>query len=226
MLVVAQRDLGTPMIMFGIMFAILWVVGVPGRVFVIGVTGLAVFAAAFTLTERYRIQRITSFLNPFADADGAGYQVVNSLYAISSGGWWGTGIGASGQKWGRLPEAHTDFIFAVVAEELGLFGSLFVLVLFLVLAYGGIRVALAASTTFGRLAVVGVMAWILIQAFINIGGVLSVLPITGVPLPLVSSGGSAMIITLIGLGVVLAVARQEPAARALLGHRRRRRRVA
>jgi cell division protein FtsW len=152
--------------------------------------------------------------------------VVNSLYAISSGGWWGTGIGASGQKWGRLPEAHTDFIFAVVAEELGLFGSLFVLVLFLVLAYGGIRVALAASTTFGRLAVVGVMAWILIQAFINIGGVLSVLPITGVPLPLVSSGGSAMIITLIGLGVVLAVARQEPAARALLGHRRRRRRVA
>ncbi len=221
LLVVGQRDLGTPLIMASIVLAQLWVLGLPARLFGLTVGGLGAFALVLTVLEPYRMARFTSFLDPFADYEGAGYQGANSLYAISSGGWWGVGLGASGQKWGRLPEAHTDFIFAVVAEELGLFGSLVVLLLLLAFAYGAVRVARQATDVFGRLAVTGVLAWIVFQAVVNIGGALSVMPITGVPLPLVSYGGSAMIITLSGIGLVLAVARSQPGARAVLDRRSR-----
>jgi len=167
---------------------------------------------------------VLSFLDPFADRLDTGYQAVASIYAFGSGGWWGAGLGASKQKWGRLPEAHTDFIYAVIGEELGLVGSLVVLVLLLVLAYSGMRIAARAADPFVRLAVVGVLTWLLVQSIINIGAALGVMPITGVPLPLVSYGGSAMVIGLVGVGIILAGARADPAVRAALAARGTRRR--
>jgi cell division protein FtsW len=174
----------------------------------------------FVAMEEYRRARLLSFLDPFADRLDTGYQVVASIYAFGSGGWWGTGLGASRQKWGRLPEAHTDFIYAVIGEELGLVGSLVVLVLLLVLAYAGLRIATRSTDRFVRLAVAGVMTWMLVQSVVNIGAAINVLPLTGVPLPLVSYGGSSMVFVLAGLGVVMAGARADPAVRAALAARR------
>lgn len=223
LLVVGQRDLGQPLILAAIVLGVMWTAGVPARILVAGGLLGALGTAAAVNAEAYRIGRFTSFLDPFADINALGYQAANSLYAVGSGGWWGAGLGAGGQKWGRLPEAHTDFIFAVIAEELGLVGSLLVLVLFLALAYGMVRIAMRTPDPFGRLVVAGVAAWVLVQAVVNLGGAVALLPITGVPLPLVSYGGSAMIVTLVGIGAVLAVARNDPTVWPLLGGRRRRR---
>lgn len=221
-LTVGQRDLGTAIVLSAIVLGLMWVAGVPGWLMAgIGAAGLAV-GSFFVWTEEYRRDRILSFLDPFADRLDTGYQAVASIYAFGSGGWWGAGLGASKQKWGRLPEAHTDFIYAVIGEELGLVGSLVVLVLLLVLAYAGLRIATAATDRFVRLAVGAVMTWLLAQSVINLGATLGVMPITGVPLPLVSYGGTAMIFALAGLGLVLAGARTDPALRAALAARRSR----
>jgi cell division protein FtsW len=150
---------------------------------------------------------VTSFLHPFNDARGNGYQAVQGIYALASGGWWGAGLGGSKEKWGSLPEAHTDFIFAIIGEELGLVGTLTVLALLGAIGYAGLRVAVASADPFVRLAAGGVTAWILVQALVNVGAVLGILPITGVPLPLVSYGGSALVPTMIGLGMLLSFAR-------------------
>jgi cell division protein FtsW len=209
---VAQRDLGTAAIIAAIVMAMLWVLGVPGRLFALLGAGAALLGAIFVIREPYRKDRLTSFLDPFADPLDTGYQVVNSIYAFASGGWWGSGLGGSRQKWGRLPEAHTDFIYAVVGEELGLIGSLVVLVLVLALAYAGIRIAMEAVDLHQTLLAAGITAWLLTQFTVNVGGALGVLPLTGVPLPLVSYGGSALIITVAAVAVLLAIARAEPAA--------------
>ena len=220
-LTVGQRDLGTAIVLSAIVLGLMWVAGVPGWLMAgMGAVG-AVIGGYFVWTEEYRRDRILSFLDPFADRLDTGYQAVASIYAFGSGGWWGAGLGASKQKWGRLPEAHTDFIYAVIGEELGLVGSLIVLLLLLVLAYAGLRIATAATDRFVRLAVAGVMTWLLAQSAINLGATLGVMPITGVPLPLVSYGGTAMIFGLVALGVVLAGARTDPALRAALAARRR-----
>ncbi|MDR7863120.1 FtsW/RodA/SpoVE family cell cycle protein, partial [Escherichia coli] len=136
--------------------------------------------------------------------EGINHQATVGMYAIASGGWWGVGLGESRQKWGTLPEAHSDFIFAVIGEELGLFGSLIVLVMFLALGYAGIRVAMRSDDAFSRYAAAGVTAWFMVQALINLGCVLRLLPIAGVPLPLVSYGGSALLANMAGVGVLLA----------------------
>lgn len=211
-LTVGQRDLGTAAITTMIVLAMLWVVGVPGRVFALGTAALGVLGALAIIIEPYRVARLTSFLDPFADPLNTGYQAVNSIYAFASGGWWGSGLGAGRQKWGRLPEAHTDFIYAVIGEELGLVGSLAILFLILCIGYAGIRIAMEASDRFVQLLAAGMTAWLLTQYSVNIGGALGVLPITGVPLPLVSYGGSSLIITLAAIAVLLAAARAEPAA--------------
>ncbi len=215
-LTLGQKDLGTAIILAAILLGLLWVAGVPLWLLGVGVTVGGIVAAAFVATEPYRRARLLSFLNPTADPLDTGYQAVASLRAFGSGGWWGVGLGASRQKWGRLPEAHTDFIYAVIGEELGMVGSLAVLALLLVLAYAGLRIAMAATDPFVRFTVVGVMTWMMVQAIVNIGAAINVLPITGVPLPLVSYGGSAMVIGLAALGVVLAGARADPAVRAAL----------
>lgn len=219
-LTVGQKDLGTAIILAAIVLGLMWVAGVP--LWLMGVAGAAgaVIGGIFVIIEPFRRARFLSFIDPFADKLDTGYQGSASLLAFGSGGWWGQGLGASRQKWGRLPEAHTDFIYSVIGEELGLIGSLVVLVLFLVLAYAGLRIATRARDPFVRLVVAGVMTWMLVQAVINLGAALSVMPITGVPLPLVSYGGAAMVIMLAGLGLVIAAARTDPAVRAALSARR------
>jgi len=220
-LVVGQGDLGTALVLLALVLGLLWVVGAPGRFFVLA--ALAVSALAFYLAaqEPYRVRRLTGFLNPFDDYQVGGWQAAHGFFALASGGWWGVGIGASRQKWGSLPAAHTDFIFAVIGEELGLFGTLVVLALFLMLAYAGIRIAVRAKDPFVRYAAAGVTVWLLAQALINIGAVVGLVPVIGIPLPLVSYGGSAMIPTVVALGMLLGFARAEPGALTELRSRRR-----
>lgn len=224
-LTIGQRDLGTAAIISAIVLALLWTLGVPGRLVVLVTVPSVMIGVAFVMIEPYRRARFTAFLDPFADPLNTGYQAVNSIYAFASGGWWGSGLGASRQKWGRLPEAHTDFIYAVIGEELGFVGAVLVLFLVFGIAYAGIRIAREATDTFTRLLAAGITAWLLTQYAVNIGGALGVLPITGVPLPLVSYGGSALIITLAAVAVLLAVARSEPAAAEAIRARAAKRRI-
>jgi cell division protein FtsW len=133
--------------------------------------------------------------------------LIQGLIALGSGGWTGVGLGASRQKWDYLPNAHSDFIFAIIGEELGLLGALFVLAMFALLIYAGIRIAVRAPDTFGRLLAAGITAWIGLQTIVNLGSVTGLMPITGVPLPLVSFGGTALVVTLAGIGVLASVAR-------------------
>jgi cell division protein FtsW len=193
----------------------------------LSLAGIALLAiGALSATTGYRMARITSWLDPSSDPLGAGWQALHGTYALASGGIWGLGLGASREKWGALPEAHTDFILAVVGEELGLVGTLVMLILFAVVAYAGLRLALGAADPFVRLASAAVTTWFVVQAVVNIGAVLGVLPITGIPLPLVSYGGTSLLSTLIALGMLMAFARREPAAAAVLHDRRARRRSA
>lgn len=207
-LVLAQPNLGTTLVLGSIVVVVLFVAGVPLRP--LGVTvGLGSLAAlALALGAGYRRARLTAFLDPWADPRNTGYQTIQSLVGIASGGLSGTGLGASRAKWGFLPYAHTDFIFAVISEELGLVGGVLVVGLFVALGVLGVRAALLAPDRFGMLVAAGVTAWFLVQAFVNIGAVIGVLPITGVPLPFVSVGGSSLLVSMAAAGVLLNVARQ------------------
>lgn len=220
-LVVGQHDLGTALVLMAIMLGMIWVVGAPVRMFVSVFLVITAVASYFVVSEGHRLNRVLSFTRPFDDSQGAGWQAYHSFYALSTGGWWGVGIGNSRQKWGNLPEAHTDFIFAVIGEELGLFGSLIVLGLFLALAYAGVRIAMRSREPFIRYAAAGITVWIMAQALVNLGAVLGMLPIVGIPLPLVSYGGSALLPTLIAIGMLAAFARAEPGAQAALREARR-----
>jgi cell division protein FtsW len=223
MLVVTQGDLGTALVLFAIILGLLWVVGAPGRLFAGSLLSVGVLALYLASTSAERLQRLTNFTNPFKDYQGAGWQPAHGLFAMSSGGIFGKGIGASAQKWGTLPEAHTDFIFAVLGEELGLVGTLLVLGLFLTIAYAGIRVAVRCKDPFVRYMAAGITIWLTAQMMINIGMVLALLPVIGLPLPLVSYGGSALLPSLVALGLLVSFARSEPGAKAALRARRRRR---
>ncbi|GAB3623384.1 putative lipid II flippase FtsW [Mariniluteicoccus endophyticus] len=220
-LVVFQGDMGTAVIMAGILAGILFTVGTPWRVLgaiaLVGLTGVAIM----TMSSANRMRRLLAFLNPSHDQLGANMQATVGVYALATGGWWGVGLGASRQKWGALPEAHTDYIFAVIGEELGLVGSLVVLFLFFVLGFAGYRVALRSDELFCRLAAAGVTTWFMFQAMVNLGVVLRLLPVMGVPLPMVSYGGSALLANMMALGLLVACAHHEPEARALVGARRR-----
>ena len=219
-LVLLGGDLGTSLILMAIVAGLLFVAGAPFRVFIaLAAPALAVILF-MTFQRSARLSRLQSFLDPFADYEGAGWQAAHSLFALASGGWWGVGLGASREKWGNLPEAHTDFIFAIIGEELGLVGTLTVLLLFGALVLGALRIALATDDLFVRFASGGIVVWIGVQMIINVGGVLSVLPITGVPLPLVSYGGSALVATMFALGMLLSFARSLPGARNALRQRR------
>jgi cell division protein FtsW len=222
-LVVFGNDLGTALVLFAILLGMLWVVGAPARFFglCLSILGVAAFALARTSSER--MDRITSFTDPFRDFHGTGWQPAHGLYALSSGGWFGEGIGASRQKWGDLPEAHTDFIFAVLGEELGLLGTLLMITLFLTIAYAAVRVAQRSTDAFTRYMSFGIVVWLLGQMMINVGMVLALLPVIGIPLPLVSYGGSALVPSLVALGLLIGFARREPQAAAALAARRRNR---
>lgn len=219
LLVIFQGDMGTAVILIGILVGILWVVGTPWRILgamaVVGATGVAML----TLSSPNRMRRFLAFLNPSQDTAGVNMQATVGVYALATGGWWGVGLGASRQKWGSLPEAHTDFIFAVIGEELGLIGTLGVLLLLVALGVAGLRIALRSDTLFARVTAAGITTWFMFQAMVNLAVVLRLLPVMGVPLPLVSYGGNALLANLMALGVLLACARQEPEARTALAKR-------
>ena len=219
-LVLAGGDLGTALILMAIVGGLYFFAGAPFRLF--GLLGASVITLVvlMSISAPHRMSRFTTWLNPDADYLGDGWQAVHSKFALASGGWWGLGLGASREKWGTLPEAHTDFIYAVIGEELGLMGTLVVLILVAALIYGGIRIALRCHDPFVRLAAAGATTWLAVQSLINIGAVVGVLPITGVPLPLVSYGGSALLPTLAALGMLLSFARCEPGAAEALTRRR------
>ncbi|MGO9293713.1 MAG: putative lipid II flippase FtsW [Streptosporangiaceae bacterium] len=212
LLVMLGHDLGTTFLLAIIFLALLWVIGIPARLF-LALLGLMAFAMlAFVVVEPYAMTRLTSFLAPQNKITGADWQAVEGKWAIGSGGLFGVGLGAGGGKWGWVPESTTDFIFAILGEELGLIGTLCVSVLYAGLAYAGLRIARRVTDTFMRLAAAAITAWIVGQAMVNIGAVLGVLPITGVPLPLISYGLSSLLATMVALGMLLAFARREPGA--------------
>lgn len=221
-LVVFQGDLGTALVMVAMVLGVMWMVGAPKRIFAL-LLGVGVAAVGFlVVTSPNRVDRFVGFLNPGDDHLGINMQPVVGIRAIASGGWWGTGLGAGRQKWGYLSEAHTDYVFAVIAEELGLFGSLAVLALFLMLGYAGLRIAMRSDLPFFRHLATGITTWFMFQALVNLAVVLRLGPVMGVPLPLLSYGGAALLFNLIALGLLLAAARHEPAARALIERRKRR----
>jgi cell division protein FtsW len=204
--VILQRDLGTTIILCGTVFMMLFVAGVRAKHLAgAALIGLA-SGALLIFGESYRAARFLSYRNPWADAKGAGYQLIQGYIALGSGGWFGVGLGASRQKWQYVPNAHTDFIFAILGEELGLIGEIVVLALFATLVYAGVRIAMRAPDTFGRLMAAGITSWLGLQTIVNLGAVTGLLPVTGVPLPFMSYGGSALIACLAGVGVLASIA--------------------
>jgi cell division protein FtsW len=215
-LVLAGHDLGTSLVLIAIVLALLFFVGTPLRWFAMLGLPLSALVAGLVAQDPDRMERLLSFRDPFASYQDSGWQGAQSLFALASGGLTGVGLGASREKWGYLPEAHTDFIYAIIGEELGLIGALGVLVVFGTLVFAGFRIAARSRDTFTTLAAAGITTWIAVQALVNMGAVLGVLPITGIPLPLVSYGGSALLPLLVALGMLLSFARREPGAAAAL----------
>ncbi len=212
-LVMKQPDMGTTLIIGGAAFAVLMASAAPFR-YVFGSAALAsVAAAVLAAVAPYRWARITSFLDPFADSLDTGFQAVQSLVALGTGGIFGVGLGLSRARWSFLPNAHTDFIFAIIGEETGFVGVLGVIVLFVSFTVAGTLIALRAADRFGRLLGIGIVAWLSLQAVVNIGGVAGIVPITGVPLPFMSFGGSALMTNLAAVGVLVAIARESREAR-------------
>ncbi len=208
-LVLLGHDLGTTLVLAAIVAGMLFVAGVPGRYFAISLSGLAAIATVMVVTSPNRLGRFDVWLGNDKDIWGAARQPMHGRFALADGGWLGVGLGASREKWGFLSEPHNDFIFAIIGEELGLLGTLAILALFGVLAYACCRLVSRTKDSFVRLATAGILCWILAQTMINIGSVIGLLPVIGVPLPLVSSGGSSLIMTLVALGVLLSFARRE-----------------
>jgi cell division protein FtsW len=207
-LLMLQPNLGTTLVLAAIALALCFVAGAPLGPLA-GWASVAIGAAtALALAAPYRRSRVLTFLDPWADPTDKGYQNIQSLVGLAEGGFFGSGLGASRAKWGFLPYAHTDFIFAIIGEELGLVGAAVVVGLFVLLVIIGVRVALHAPDRFGLLLAIGVTAWFGVQAFVNIGAVIGILPITGVPLPFVSAGGSSLLFTMAAAGLLLSIARQ------------------
>jgi len=223
LLILKGGDLGTTVIVLGVVAIMLFVSGLPLRHFLL----LGLFAVAgvvgMVALAPYRLHRFAAVLNPFAPEvyKMAGWQPAHSVMGLASGGLFGVGLGASRQKWGNLSEAHTDFIFAVIGEELGLLGTLVVLALYAALIYGIFRTAMQSKDLFSRYACAGVGAWFMMQVIINVGSVIGVLPVVGVTLPFISYGGSSLIANFLGVGYVLNIARKDPRVKAAIKSRKR-----
>ena len=219
LLVMAGDDLGTTFVLLIIFLALLWVIGTPGRVYfgLLILMGLAM--TLMIISAPYRFHRLIDFLDPQGGAMGVNQQSIQGKYALASGGPFGVGLGAGREKWGYVPDSPTDFIFAIIGEELGLVGTMCVTFLYGGLAFAGLRVARRVPDVFCRLAATAITCWIVLEAVVNIGAVIGVLPITGVPLPLVSAGLSSLLVTLMALGMLMAFARMEPGAREALAAR-------
>jgi cell division protein FtsW len=212
-LILLQPDMGTAVIIVGSVAALAFLAGARLKHLAVGSLSLATLGLGLTYVEGYRWARLLCFLDPWSDPQGCGYQTIQSLVGLTTGGPFGVGLGAGRQKWSTLPNAHTDFVFAIIGEELGLLGALLILILFGILVYAGIRIALGAPDAFGRLLAGGIAGWFGIQALTNLGAVTGLLPITGVPLPFVSFGGSSLVVSLAAVGVLVSVdrSRRRPA---------------
>lgn len=208
LLIMAQPNLGTTVLIFVITFTVMFVAGVPLRPLGVVLAGAVGAGALLAVIEPYRFRRLSAFTDPWADPLNTGYQTLQSQAALANGGMVGQGLGQGRAKFGFLPEGHTDFIFSNIGEELGLIGAVVLLGVFVAVAVIGVSVAIKAPDRFGMLVATGVTTWILVQAFVNLGAVVGVLPITGVPLPFVSFGGSSLIVTMAAFGLLLNVARQ------------------
>jgi cell division protein FtsW len=206
-LVMLQPDLGTTVILAGSVFLLLFAAGVRLRYLTLAGLAGAAIGAGLIMSADYRRIRFLAFLDPWADAKSSGYQLVQSLIALGSGGWTGVGLGASRQKWQYVPNAHNDFVFSILGEELGLLGELVVLFAFGVLIFAGVRIAMRTTDTFSRLLAAGIVSWFGLQALVNLGAVTGLLPITGVPLPFLSYGGSSLVVSLAAVGILVAIAR-------------------
>jgi len=194
------------MIIVATAFVVTFAAGARIRHLVAGAAGAGAIGFGLMYVEGYRWTRFLSFTDPWADPQGAGYQTIQSLIALSSGGPLGVGLGAGRQKWSYVPNAHTDFIFSIVGEELGLAGMLGLLIIVGLLVYGGVRIAARAPDAFGRLLAAGITGWFALQALVNLGAVTGLLPITGVPLPFVSYGGSSLVVSLVAVGILVSIA--------------------
>lgn len=213
LLVMMQPDMGTTLLLGSIGLGMLFVAGAPLRYIIpMGILSLGAAAAA-ALSADYRRERVLAFMDPWADPLNTGYHTIQSLIALGSGGWLGVGLGASRQKWSYIPNAHTDFIYSILGEEMGLLGTLTVLGLFAFIVYLGIRTARKARDRFGMFVATGITIWIGVQAMVNIGAVTATMPITGVPLPLVSFGGSSLVVSLVAMGILSNIAKQGRGAR-------------
>jgi cell division protein FtsW len=213
LLVMAGEDLGTTSILLVVLLALLWFAGMPTRVYATLLILMGFVLVLLIVAKGYGLGRVSNFLNSSgATVTTQNWQPTQGKYALGSGGFFGVGLGASKAQWGWLPEDSSDFIFAIIGEELGLVGTLCVTALYGGLAFAGLRVARRAPDTFSRLAAATITAWIVMQAVVNIGAVIGVFPITGVPLPLVSQGLSSVLVTMVGLGMLMSFARREPEA--------------
>ncbi|NIA24187.1 MAG: putative lipid II flippase FtsW [Gammaproteobacteria bacterium] len=207
LLVLLEPDLGTALVIFGAAFAVAAVSAARFRHLAVTALGGSAAALLLAIVSPYRRERLTSFLHPFADPLGSGWQVVQSYVALGTGGAFGVGLGASRARWSFLPNAHTDFIFAIIGEETGFAGGVTVLAMFALIGVIGYLIAIRAPDRFGRMLAVGIVSWLSLQALVNLGGVVGLLPITGMPLPFMSVGGSSLVTAFGAVGVLVNIAR-------------------
>ena len=221
-LILVEPDLGTTVSLCVMMLAVLLVAGVPMRLLTVAALGVAAVGLVAIWAEPYRRARVFSFLDPWSDAQNSGFQIIQAMIGIGSGGFTGVGLGEGPQKTLYLPEAHTDMIFAVVGEELGLVGSVLVIGAFAAFGYAGFRIALRCRDPFGKLLAAGLTALVCGQAAINLAAVLGIAPLTGIPLPFVSYGGSSLVVLLAAVGILLNIAVNERVVQARVPDRGRR----
>jgi cell division protein FtsW len=212
LLIIAEPDFGGVISLGLVLVGLLWAGGMPLRWFAGFAAVAAALIAVMVAVAPYRMERITAFMDPFADPTDTGFQAIRGMYALATGGLWGVGLGNSAMKWNILPEAESDYIFAIIGEELGFLGCLVVVTLYGVLAYAGFRIARRAADRFVQLACVAITVWLVGQATMNMGYVVGLLPVTGVTLPLISAGGTSLILTLAVIGLLARFACTEPAA--------------
>jgi cell division protein FtsW len=219
-LIVVEPDFGTTISFLLVLIGLLWAGGAPRKVWLWLAAAVTLASVALITLAPYRAARFTSFLHPFADRSGTGFQEIQGMYALASGGFWGLGLGNSETKWGLLPNGQSDYIFAIIGEELGFLGCLVVVALYAVLAYAGLRIASRSVDRFAQLASAVITIWLVGQAIMNMGYVVGLLPVTGVTLPLISQGGTSLVLTLVAVGLLARFALAEPDAARLRLRRR------
>jgi cell division protein FtsW len=212
LLLIAEPDFGAVVSLGLVLVGLLWAGGMPLRYFAWFVGAAAALIVLMIKIAPYRMARITSFMDPFSDPTDGGFQAIRGMYALATGGLWGVGLGNSAMKWNLLPHAQSDYIFAIIGEELGFLGCLVVVTLYGVLAYAGFRIAHRSADRFVQLSCVAITVWLIGQAAMNMGYVVGLLPVTGVQLPLISAGGTSLVLTLFIVGLLARFARSEPEA--------------